>query len=248
MSNKAINVACNIFACNKHNTRDNFISLIKTLEKVHQCERVESIGCASLRKKKKEECFECWQFSKFTAQPSQLASNNGNLGPLMPISHFPVSVAVPSQRHPNFNSQSGFRSSLRRSGCPSCHVEWRFTWLQLILFPQLCSNANSTLSGCQAPPSLLDSGKAVLWHSSNPIEATKLLIVCRSIPLSVGVKGEGRRGRLNKKLSCKMWKTCWKSLGGPTWTLRNPNNNFNLKCCHWILLWHFNVSVLLECV
>lgn len=53
-SNKAINVACNIFACNLYNTRDNFISLIKTLAKVHQCERVESIGCASLRDAKRE--------------------------------------------------------------------------------------------------------------------------------------------------------------------------------------------------
>lgn len=142
--------------------------------------RVDWLRFSSKKKerKKEEECVECWQFSKFTAQSSPLASNNGNLC----LPPFPAS------------SQSGFRSSPLRSGCPSCHVEWRFTWLQLILFPQLCSNANSTLSSLagfsRTPPppsyhfpSLFDSGKAVLWHSSNPIEATKLLIVCPSIPL-----------------------------------------------------------------
>lgn len=60
---------------------------------------------------------------------------------------------------------------------------------------------------------------SVLWHSSNPIEATKLLIVCPSTSLLAESKwSEGREvGAHNKKLSCKMWKTCWKTWGP------NPN-------------------------
>lgn len=55
----------------------------------------------------------------------------------------------------------------------------------------------------------------------------------------------------NKKLSCKMWKTCWKTWGpnpNPPLSHCKPNNNFNFKCWHWILLWHFNVLTPLECV
>lgn len=110
--------------------------------------RVDWLRFSSCRERK-EKCVECWQFSKFTAHRVSLGPNNGNLCPPFAAPFpIPASSCIPRSQ---FNLQSGFRSSLR-SGCPSCRVEWRFTWLQLILFPQLCSNANSTFSSCQHPP------------------------------------------------------------------------------------------------